>query len=126
MEARDAAAGGADAFIGFGGNAVRDAVRAGADWFVRSFGELTGALTAGETRVDATARLRWTQTCRGGSWTLTAGETAGASGAPPAFAELPLCGWATVEVARQAVQELVGREGSVAAAAAGLLQAAVP
>ena len=109
MEARDAAAGGADAFIGFGGNAVRDAVRAGADWFVRSFGELTGALTAGETRVDATAS-----------------ETAGASGAPPAFAELPLCGWATVEVARQAVQELVGREGSVAAAAAGLLQAAVP
>jgi hypothetical protein len=35
-------------------------------------------------------------------------------------------GWATVEVARQAVQELVAREGSVAAAVAGLLQAAVP
>ena len=30
MEARDA--GGADAFLGFGGVAVRDKVKAGADW----------------------------------------------------------------------------------------------
>jgi phosphoserine phosphatase len=30
----------ADAFIGYGGIAVRPAVAAGADWFVRSFDEV--------------------------------------------------------------------------------------
>ena len=40
MEARDIP-GGADAFIGFGGIAVREAVREGADWFVDDFGLLT-------------------------------------------------------------------------------------
>ena len=40
MEARDIP-GGADAFIGFGGIAVREAVREGADWFVDDFALLT-------------------------------------------------------------------------------------
>lgn len=44
MEARDIP-GGADAFIGFGGVAVRDAVKRGADWFVTDFQELRNALT---------------------------------------------------------------------------------
>jgi len=39
MEARDVE-GGADAFIGFGGIAVREKVQAGADWFVLSFDPL--------------------------------------------------------------------------------------
>lgn len=39
MEARDIE-GGADAFIGFGGIAVREKVKAGADWFVMSFEDL--------------------------------------------------------------------------------------
>ena len=43
MEARDIA-GGADAFIGFGGFAVRSAVRENACWFVDDFEELTGHL----------------------------------------------------------------------------------
>mmetsp|Transcript_50304 Transcript_50304/g.108996 ORF Transcript_50304/g.108996 Transcript_50304/m.108996 type:complete len:153 (-) Transcript_50304:162-620(-) len=43
MEARDVP-GGADAFIGFGGVAVREKVKAGADWFVESFDDLTSAL----------------------------------------------------------------------------------
>ena len=43
MEARDIP-GGADAFIGFGGVAVRDAVKQGADWFVTDFQELRDAL----------------------------------------------------------------------------------
>lgn len=34
----------ADVFIGFGGNAVRDKVKAGADWFVLDFEELRSAL----------------------------------------------------------------------------------
>ena len=40
MEARPPA----DVFIGFGGNVVRDPVRAGADWFVSSFDDLIHAL----------------------------------------------------------------------------------
>ena len=40
MEARPPA----DVFIGFGGNAVRAAVKDGADWFVTDFDELTAAL----------------------------------------------------------------------------------
>ena len=40
MEARPPA----DVFIGFGGNAVREKVKAGADWFVTDFGELLNAL----------------------------------------------------------------------------------
>jgi len=43
MEARDIP-GGADAFIGFGGVAVREAVKKGADWFVTDFKELRDAL----------------------------------------------------------------------------------
>lgn len=43
MEARDVP-GGADAFIGFGGIAVREKVKAGADWFVMDFADLTGTL----------------------------------------------------------------------------------
>jgi len=43
MEARDIA-GGADAFIGFGGVAVRDKVKAGADWFVTDFTEVIEAV----------------------------------------------------------------------------------
>ena len=34
----------ADLAIGFGGVVEREKVRAGADWFVRSFGELEAAL----------------------------------------------------------------------------------
>ena len=44
-QARDVS-GGADAFIGFGGVAVREKVRLGADWFVTDFGELLEALAA--------------------------------------------------------------------------------
>lgn len=36
----------ADGFIGFGGVVVREKVKAGADWFVTDFDELTAALTA--------------------------------------------------------------------------------
>jgi hypothetical protein len=36
--------GGADAFIGYGGVVCREAVRAGADWFVRDFSELSAQL----------------------------------------------------------------------------------
>ena len=43
MEARDIE-GGADAFIGFGGIAVREKVKAGADWFVYDFQDLTSVL----------------------------------------------------------------------------------
>merc|ERR1719183_2548309 len=43
MEARDVP-GGADAFIGFGGIAVREKVKAGADWFVMDFDELIATL----------------------------------------------------------------------------------
>jgi phosphoserine phosphatase len=45
MEARDVE-GGADAFIGFGGNQTREVVEQGADWFVTSFSEMLGALRA--------------------------------------------------------------------------------
>jgi phosphoserine phosphatase len=41
MEARPPA----DVFVGFGGNAIRAAVRDGADWFVTDFDELTAALS---------------------------------------------------------------------------------
>lgn len=44
MEARDIP-GGADAFIGFGGIAVREKVRDGADWFVYDFEEMIQVLT---------------------------------------------------------------------------------
>ena len=43
MEARDIP-GGADAFIGFGGIAVRDKVKAGADWFVTDFQDVINVL----------------------------------------------------------------------------------
>jgi len=43
MEARDIE-GGADAFIGFGGIAVREKVQKGADWFVMSFDPVIDAL----------------------------------------------------------------------------------
>ena len=43
MEARDIE-GGADAFIGFGGIAVREKVRDGADWFVTDFAAMIAAL----------------------------------------------------------------------------------
>lgn len=43
MEARDIE-GGADAFIGFGGIAVREKVKAGADWFVLSFQDMIDVL----------------------------------------------------------------------------------
>jgi phosphoserine phosphatase len=43
MEARDVE-GGADAFIGFGGIAVREKVKAGADWFVTDFADLVAEL----------------------------------------------------------------------------------
>ena len=43
MEARDIP-GGADAFIGFGGIAVRDKVRDGADWFVTDFADMIAQL----------------------------------------------------------------------------------
>jgi len=43
MEARDIE-GGADAFIGFGGIAVREKVKAGADWFVMDFKDLIDTL----------------------------------------------------------------------------------
>jgi phosphoserine phosphatase len=43
MEARDIA-GGAEAFIGFGGNKIREAVRDGADWFVNDFTKITCVL----------------------------------------------------------------------------------
>ena len=36
----------ADAFIGFGGIAVREAVRDGADWFVTDFEEMIAELDA--------------------------------------------------------------------------------
>ena len=42
MEARDA--GGADAFLGFGGVAVREKVQAGADWFVTDFRDVIDVL----------------------------------------------------------------------------------
>lgn len=45
MEARDIP-GGADAFIGFGGIAVREKVKAGADWFVTDFTDLIQTLKA--------------------------------------------------------------------------------
>ena len=32
-------------FIGFGGNAVREKVKAGADWFITDFSQLTAPLT---------------------------------------------------------------------------------
>ena len=47
-QARDVS-GGADAFIGFGGVAVREKVRLGADWFVTDFGELLEALAGATT-----------------------------------------------------------------------------
>jgi phosphoserine phosphatase len=40
MEAKPTAA----AFIGFGGNVVREKVKAGADWFVTDFNDLIQAL----------------------------------------------------------------------------------
>lgn len=40
MEARPPA----DVFVGFGGNAVREKVKAGADWFVMDFAELISSL----------------------------------------------------------------------------------
>ena len=43
MEARDIP-GGADAFIGFGGIAVREKVQAGADWFVTDFADMIAEL----------------------------------------------------------------------------------
>ena len=43
MEARDIE-GGADAFIGFGGIAEREKVKAGADWFVYDFKDMTAQL----------------------------------------------------------------------------------
>jgi len=43
MEARDIP-GGADAFIGFGGIAVREKVEKGADWFVTDFNDCIGEL----------------------------------------------------------------------------------
>ena len=43
MEARDVA-GGADAFIGFGGIAEREKVKNGADWFVYDFKDMTACL----------------------------------------------------------------------------------
>ena len=43
MEARDIE-GGADAFIGFGGIAVREKVKAGADWFVMDFEDMIAQL----------------------------------------------------------------------------------
>ena len=43
MEARDIE-GGADAFIGFGGIAVREKVKAGADWFVSDFSAMISAI----------------------------------------------------------------------------------
>ena len=43
MEARDIEVG-ADAFIGFGGIAVREKVHAGADWFVTDFSDLVDTL----------------------------------------------------------------------------------
>ena len=47
MEARDVE-GGADAFIGFGGVAVREKVRDGADWFVTDFQEVIDELHGDE------------------------------------------------------------------------------
>lgn len=44
MEAREVE-GGADAFIGYGGVAVRDKVKAGADWFVYDFAEMSSVLS---------------------------------------------------------------------------------
>ena len=43
MEARDIP-GGADAFIGFGGIATRDAVKKGADWFIMDLADMTQEL----------------------------------------------------------------------------------
>jgi phosphoserine phosphatase len=37
----------ADAFIGFGGVAVRPVVEEGADWFVTDFGEMTAVVLNG-------------------------------------------------------------------------------
>ena len=45
MEARDIP-GGADAFIGFGGIAVREKVKAGADWFVMDFADMIEVVTS--------------------------------------------------------------------------------
>ena len=42
-QARDVA-GGADAFIGFGGIQVREKVKAGADWFVMDFDSMREVL----------------------------------------------------------------------------------
>ena len=57
MEARDIP-GGADAFIGFGGVAVREKVKAGADWFVTSFEEMMPSVTEADGQWFLTAEDR--------------------------------------------------------------------
>ena len=57
MEARDVP-GGADAFIGFGGVAVREKVKAGADWFVTDFQEMLPVVTEADGQWFLTAEDR--------------------------------------------------------------------